>query len=74
VSKFKRGGGGIELLKFSHRFSLFTKQGKIINLFCNKQIYFTAYFIKTVFQISDFKVLSDFNREHINTLISINEK
>jgi len=68
VSSSREGGGeGIELLNFSHIFNLFTKQRKRIDLFCNEQIYFSAYFIKTVFQISDFKVLRD-------NLISTDEK
>jgi len=35
---------------------------------------FPTCFIKTVIQISDFKVLIDFNKGHKNTLISTYEK
>ena len=74
VSKFKRGGGWIELKKISHKFSLFTKHRKRIDLFWKEQIYFSAYFNKTTFKLYDFQILRELISKQSFTLICAQKK
>jgi len=68
VLKFKTGVNWA-FKNFQYRFSLFSKQSKRIDLFWKKQIYFSAYFDKTVFQLYDFQILRELISKQRFTLI-----